>query len=564
MFTAAYGIAAIISVIALIYMAQKNYYNVDIYQWTIMMLVPVIVAGYWLKSMVHSPEAAGFLYCFVYLDSTVLIVVLLFSLLHTLGIHIGPWVKILAYGITCVHLAMVCLCIHTDLYYKSIRILDTGMGHATKVIYGSLFWTHFVYLGCVLLSVLLVLVLGYLRSGAFSKRNLYLYTWFLMVGLAIYLVETWISVDFTVLPFLYMLATVLLAFWYDRSHKYDLSFMVAEHQKSHQRHGYMAVGLNKQYFDSNEKCKDFVPFLEHQNVNQRLPQEDEIGKAISDLIDNFESKGVSTAKYEVGGMTCVCEISHFTVRTGGEKQGYLLEIRDGTAEQRAYELVSSYKETLETEVEEKTNNIRDIQRKIVLGMANMIENRDNNTGGHVKRTSDIIAIIVNEIQRQGIISISDEMAQHIVRAAPTHDLGKMNIDSSILNKPARLTDEEFAVMKTHSAKSGEMVRILLDGVEEEQFVEVAFNVARYHHERWDGRGYPDGLVGTMIPLEARIMAIADVYDALVSKRVYKEPMSFEKSAGIMCECMGTQFDPAMKRVFLGCREQLEEYYRNNN
>jgi HD-GYP domain-containing protein (c-di-GMP phosphodiesterase class II) len=119
-------------------------------------------------------------------------------------------------------------------------------------------------------------------------------------------------------------------------------------------------------------------------------------------------------------------------------------------------------------------------------------------------------------------------------------------------------------MKTHSTKSCEMVHILLDGVEEERFVNVAFHVARYHHERWDGRGYPEGLVGTMIPLEARIMAVADVYDALVSKRVYKEPMSFEKSAAIMCECMGTQFDPNMKAVFLGARERMEQYYLQND
>ena len=204
-----------------------------------------------------------------------------------------------------------------------------------------------------------------------------------------------------------------------------------------------------------------------------------------------------------------------------------------------------------------------MQRKIVVGMANMIENRDNNTGGHVKRTSDIIHILVDEVVRQGVYLINDELAEDIVRAAPTHDLGKVTIDEAILNKPGRFTDEEYEIMKTHAAKSGELVLILLDGVEEERFVKVAFNVARHHHERWDGRGYPDGLVGTMIPIEARIMAVADVYDALVSKRVYKEAMSFEKAREIMVEGMGTQFDPSMKSVFLGCREQLEQYYRQH-
>ena len=115
-------------------------------------------------------------------------------------------------------------------------------------------------------------------------------------------------------------------------------------------------------------------------------------------------------------------------------------------------------------------------------------------------------------------------------------------------------------MKTHSVISGQMVHILLEGVEEERFVRTAYNIARYHHERWDGKGYPEGLVGEMIPLEARIMAVADVYDALVSKRVYKEPMSFDQAAQIMYEGMGTQFDPNMRPVFLHCRKKLESYY----
>ena len=108
-----------------------------------------------------------------------------------------------------------------------------------------------------------------------------------------------------------------------------------------------------------------------------------------------------------------------------------------------------------------------------------------------------------------------------------------------------------------------MVLILLEGVEEKRFVDVAYNVARFHHEKWNGKGYPDGLVGSMIPLEARIMAVADVYDALVSKRCYKEPMSFEQATKIMLENMGTHFDPNMEAIFVGCREKLEEYYLKN-
>ena len=223
--------------------------------------------------------------------------------------------------------------------------------------------------------------------------------------------------------------------------------------------------------------------------------------------------------------------------------------------------MKSYNEKLNADVQRKTAHIREIQQKVVAGLANVIGNRDPDTGGHVKRTSDIIKIIVEEYRLQHKDLISDEMADDICRAAPMHDLGKIYIDTSILCKPGRLTDEEFGRMKKHSENSGEIVKLVLKGVEEPHFVNVAYNVARHHHERWDGKGYPDHLKETEIPIEARLMAVADVYDALVSKRCYKKEMGFEEASNIMCEGMGSQFDPEMKEIFLACRERLEDYYR---
>jgi len=219
---------------------------------------------------------------------------------------------------------------------------------------------------------------------------------------------------------------------------------------------------------------------------------------------------------------------------------------------------------LNEEVKKRTSKILEMQNKVVLGMADLIENRDSNTGGHVKRTRDVVRILLTEVRNQKIYNMDDEKENDIVRAAPMHDLGKLSIDNSILSKPGKLTDEEFAIMKTHSTKSGEIVHIVLDDVEESHFINTAFNIARFHHERWDGRGYPDGLSGENIPFEARIMAIADVYDALVSKRCYKEAMSFDKAYSIMCENMGSQFAPELQTVLTACREQLESYYSGNN
>ena len=143
-----------------------------------------------------------------------------------------------------------------------------------------------------------------------------------------------------------------------------------------------------------------------------------------------------------------------------------------------------------------------------------------------------------------------------------HDLGKIGVDDAVLRKQGRFTDEEYAKMKEHAANGAKIVREVLTGVEEERFVQVATNVAHYHHEKVDGTGYPDGLVGNAIPIEARIMALADVFDALVSKRCYKEAFSFDKAFAIIKEDVGTHFDAALAEVFLQCRPKLELYYES--
>lgn len=196
----------------------------------------------------------------------------------------------------------------------------------------------------------------------------------------------------------------------------------------------------------------------------------------------------------------------------------------------------------------------------MLGMADIVENRDGNTGGHIKRTSHVVELLIDTILENNMLPLEKEFCQAVIKAAPMHDLGKIGIDDKILRKPGRLTDEEFAIMQTHAAKSGELVENILRDVEDEYFVNIAKNLARHHHEKWNGAGYPDHLAGDDIPMEARIMAVADVYDALVSKRCYKEAMSFEQAYNVMMDSMGSHFDPKLEEVFIKSRKKLEEYY----
>lgn len=212
---------------------------------------------------------------------------------------------------------------------------------------------------------------------------------------------------------------------------------------------------------------------------------------------------------------------------------------------------------------EKSRRIHAIQNSIIRGMAVMVESRDNSTGGHINRTSDCVKVFMGRLtQTDNYSHLSPEFCKAVIKAAPMHDLGKIAVDDAVLRKPGKFTDEEYAIMKTHSSEGARIVASVLSQVDDEQFKQIAINVAHYHHEKWDGNGYPERISGEDIPLEARIMALADVFDALVSKRCYKESFTYDKAFQIIEESLGSHFDPELGKVFISCRSDLEELYNN--
>ena len=213
----------------------------------------------------------------------------------------------------------------------------------------------------------------------------------------------------------------------------------------------------------------------------------------------------------------------------------------------------------------KTRKILSIQNSIVTGMAVMVESRDNSTGGHIMRTSDCVKIFIQELKKSPEFSfLTDSFCEAVIKAAPMHDLGKIAVDDAILRKPGKFTDEEYEKMNTHSAEGARIVEDILSEVDDSEFKQIAINIAHYHHEKFDGQGYPEKLSGNAIPLEARIMALADVFDALVSRRCYKDSFSYDKAFEIIQDSLGTHFDPALGSVFIQCRPKLEELYNSYN
>ena len=207
-----------------------------------------------------------------------------------------------------------------------------------------------------------------------------------------------------------------------------------------------------------------------------------------------------------------------------------------------------------------------MQTHVIDDMAALIESRDTSTGEHVTRTKRYVELIAREMQKRGMHAetLDDKSVERIVRAAPLHDIGKIAVSDRILQKPGRLTPEEFEEMKKHASKGGEMVHNILGNLDDEAFLQTASEIATCHHERWDGKGYPAGLSGEAIPLPARIMSVADVFDALVSERCYKKALTPDEAFALITEERGRQFDPevvdllpALRPAFLEIMGQKE-------
>ena len=199
-----------------------------------------------------------------------------------------------------------------------------------------------------------------------------------------------------------------------------------------------------------------------------------------------------------------------------------------------------------------------MQSHIISGLSNLIENRDIETGEHVVRTGVYVRTLAECAARDGVYA--SELDAHFIDKmqllAPMHDIGKVVVSDSILKKPGRLTPAEFEIMKKHAAAGGAVVREVLGGVADEEYISFAADIATYHHEWWNGLGYPSGLAGAEIPLCARIMAIADVFDALVSERCYKAPIDREAAFAVIRAEAGTHFDPRLVEVFLRHKDEF--------
>ncbi len=224
-----------------------------------------------------------------------------------------------------------------------------------------------------------------------------------------------------------------------------------------------------------------------------------------------------------------------------------------------------YRENLEYLLEQKTSELVEMHEQTMETMASIIEYRSLESGTHIRRCSELSKIIIDRLVEKSTYAreLMRLKGKTIVKAVALHDIGKVAIPDNILLKPGRLTDEEFDVIKTHTTIGSDIVSSILETSSDPgEYLARAKEICRSHHERWDGKGYPDGLSGTDIPLAARILSVVDVYDALVNTRCYKPPMTHEDAAKLIIGGRGTQFDPVVVDAFCDVEDKfasMEDY-----
>lgn len=445
-----------------------------------------------------------------------------------------------------------------SLYYRNPRFeFQDGVGVIVKE-YGILYWIFPIYLLLAIALNLINIIKAIKKRNDVSGKSMIVLLVAMILVTGTYIVERLLNLNVEIIPFAYAVCIVIILGMIRRISMYDIWGYAAESISKGTDYGFILLDEDNCFLGGNDEAFEWFPELKDVKIDTPIF---DYQSSMNEFIMKWIGNNESSEKYVLPVEGKFIELSNTIIIEKDDVFVRCISMHDVT-EQQKYNLLSKrYNEDLSIEVNAKTQKLKKILNDIIVSMANIVESRDENTGGHIARTSDIVRLFVDHLQLKGTFKeLTDEVCDCIVRAAPLHDFGKISIPDEILNKPGKFTDEEYEKMKQHSAKGAVIVNEILTNTDDEAFKEIAVNVAHYHHEKWDGNGYPDRIKDTDIPIEARIMALADVFDALVSKRVYKDAFSYDRAFEIIKESSGSHFDPDLCEEFLECRDELEALY----
>ena len=566
-----FGLSVLLTLIY-IFIWHKHF---DVHISLIFAIIPIANLGYAMLAHSRNLEAALAATKITYIGGCFLTLFITQSILSLCHIELKRWMNALLTIVCLASFSFVLSIGNSQIFYKTVRFeMDKGMGRLVKT-YGIAHTITYVVITVYVIINIIAMVYSLIKKKDVSTNTIVLLTFPVSVSFISYFAGKALPAGLDAMPLSYVFAQVMYLIIVHRLCLYEITDLGVDSLIKKGDTGFMSFDFDDKYLGSNERAQKIFPFLADIKVDTRPSKNEAVKNTIFKWLEEFKkSESNDHFYYETEDKIYLVTIRY--LYDGKHRRGYQFFVTDDTDSRKYTKLLSNYNEQLSDEVAVKTENIAKMHSKLILSMAAMVESRDNSTGGHIRRTSDVVRVLIDEIRKDeetadgrknikllfGIDGLTDEFCKDMIQAAPMHDLGKIAVDDAVLRKPGKFTDEEYAKMKKHAAEGARIVDQILEGTDNESFHRVAVNVAHYHHERWDGSGYPEGLKGEEIPIEARIMAVADVYDALVSKRVYKDKFSFDDADKIMMESMGKHFDKRLERYYVSAKPKLEAYYKN--
>ena len=528
-------------------------------------LISISLFGYWTIAMAETAEEAmiGLQLTYVgrcFLELVAILILCTFCKIHPRAIWCAP------VSVLCAFSMMSVMTIgKTDWFVRDLSFTRRNEMGELSFSTGPLELVFEFQLVFLFALFVMIFLYAHRHRTKMAYSNCFRIIGIMALGTVSFLFERFGNFAVEVHPFAFLIMEIVLITMVQTINMHDIDSNIVSHMLQQQDYGYIFIDMKRHYLGCNETAEDLLPQLrhlecEHIFTSKKAPVTGTINKWLNEFDSRTDAQKLTHRIYD-DDKALSCMIRPLRYGHKNRQVGYTVVLFDDSQQFKYINLLNNYNFELEEKVKEKIDHIEELQNHVLMSMANIVENRDFTTGDHIKRTSHTVRLFMEYLKRmKPELQFSEQYFEAVWRAAPMHDMGKIAVRDYILNKPGKYTEDEYAEMKTHSAKGAKIVEEVFGEFEEPEFVEVAVNIAHYHHEKWDGSGYPEGLKGERIPMEARIMALADVFDALVSERCYKQAMSYEQAFSVIENSLGTHFDPVLGRYFVECKDDLIRLY----
>jgi len=509
----------------------------------ILLTIAISFIGYIVELYGETKTTAFVGICVGYLGKPFALLASMLLLLEYANIKVKKWF-VVAFSLYFIALTLIVVTNHRHHLYYAVTDWDENKINGSRFIiksYGPFWYVYMVSSFLVFFSYSAVVIFEFINSKTKQAKQmavlLFMVVFCAFLGLTLYLAKATYGFDTTLLGIL--VGSIFLLILFTRYRMFSTIANAQHMSLDASKDGMLILDARNTISYYNKTMTKLYPEL-NKNLTRKIANE---------VIKDVESLNQKDYFFVEDKVYKVSEIAH---EVGNRKPivvGKTFTFQDVTSHYHQSEILAE-------EVNKATEKIKNIQREALISLAAIVEARDGNTGEHIQRVANVSYAIAKRLKETQVYKFDERYLLMIKECAPLHDIGKVYIPDGVLLKPGKLTAEEFETIKTHTTYGAKIVDESIKPLEEEVYSKTARDIALSHHERWDGTGYPEGLKENSIPISARIVAVADVYDALCMKRCYKEAYTKAEAIEIIKQESGTHFDPTIVKAFLEIVDQL--------